>query len=75
MLRPVRGLLGLEKNPGSVGIRKKLKVEALKEVSKEAPVSFQPKKALAKLCGKTLHGLMCMLVEEAEQELQKLTTP
>ena len=70
-----KSLLCLEKDPGSVGIRKKLKVEQLKTVAKDVPVTFQPKKALGKLDAVRLHALLSIIAEEAECELQKLTAP
>lgn len=67
-----KSLLGLDKDPGSVGIRKKLKVEMLRTAAQDAPISFAPKKALGKLDAVRLHALLSIIADEAESELQKL---
>ena len=36
-------------------------------------MTFQPKKALGMPCGVRLHTLLCIIAEEAENEIHKLT--
>ena len=68
-----KSLLNLERDTGSIAIRRKLKVEQLNTASKDACVSFQPKKVLGMSCGTRMHALLCIIAEEAESEIGKLT--
>ena len=70
MVQQYRKTITEARKEGSLAIRKKLKAEVLKEVTKEAPVLFTAKSISKGLSARSLHLLLCIVNEEAPGQLE-----